>query len=110
MLLYSDIGVPRRYYIGQAGYGRDLDKGRLHLPGDDNFCMGGPGVIMSRASMKGICPYIESCMQDNVTRSTGEEDVEIGRCFTKHLSVLCTSAYEVSWFRTITDIRDCYCI
>lgn len=89
-----------RYYIGQAGYGRANDKGRLHL-GDANFCMGGPGVIFSRSMMQGLCPHIDECMNDKLTLTTGEEDVEIGRCIYKKLNLQCTSAYEVSWSGTL---------
>ncbi|ELU09052.1 hypothetical protein CAPTEDRAFT_36409, partial [Capitella teleta] len=72
-------------YMGQSGYGRAEDQGRLGL-GGHSFCMGGPGVVVSRAAMKGLCRYVKRC-QDEVV--SNEEDVEIGRCFIRHLGMQC---------------------
>ena len=39
-----------------------------------------------------LCPHIDDCMNEVVST---EEDVEIGRCVTKHLHIECTHAWEV---------------
>lgn len=37
---------------GQAGRGNNEEFGLLSLEFDENFCMGGPGIIMSRQTLK----------------------------------------------------------
>lgn len=38
-------------FIGQAGRGNQEEFGLLSLEFDENFCMGGPGIIMSRETL-----------------------------------------------------------
>jgi len=38
-------------FIGQAGRGNQEEFGLLSLEYDENFCMGGPGIIMSRETL-----------------------------------------------------------
>lgn len=38
--------------IGQAGRGNSEEIDKLWLESDENFCMGGPGIIMSRETLK----------------------------------------------------------
>jgi hypothetical protein len=38
--------------VGQAGRGNNEEFGLLSLEFDENFCMGGPGIIMSRQTLK----------------------------------------------------------
>ncbi|XP_050293932.1 chondroitin sulfate synthase 1 [Anthonomus grandis grandis] len=79
-------------FIGQTGRGKKEEKGHLSLDTDENFCMGGPGMIMSRETLKRIAPYIEDCL---VNLYTNHEDVEIGRCVRKFAGVSCTWNYEM---------------
>lgn len=39
-------------FKGQAGRGNNEEFGLLSLEFDENFCMGGPGIIMSRQTLK----------------------------------------------------------
>ena len=39
-------------FSGQAGRGNNEEFGLLSLEFDENFCMGGPGIIMSRQTLK----------------------------------------------------------
>ncbi|KAJ7379558.1 Chondroitin sulfate synthase 1 [Desmophyllum pertusum] len=39
-------------HLGQAGTGSVEERGKLHLLPGDNYCMGGPGVILSRSVLK----------------------------------------------------------
>ena len=80
-------------YIGQAGTGRQDEKGMLGLGWGDNFCMGGPGVILSRSTLRKVVPYVEYCLQHLVT---SHEDVEVGRCIKMFVGISCTWAFEVS--------------
>lgn len=79
-------------YIGQAGRGNSEEFGLLSLEYDENFCMGGPGVILSRETMKRIIPHVKDCLKNLYTT---HEDVELGRCVRKHAGIPCTWSYEV---------------
>ena len=48
-------------FIGQAGLGNKNEFGLLSLDYDENFCMGGPGITMSRETLKLFVPHISSC-------------------------------------------------
>jgi chondroitin sulfate synthase len=39
-------------FMGQAGQGTSDEYGQLALAHDENYCMGGPGVILSREAMR----------------------------------------------------------
>ena len=67
-----------------------LTKGKLGLAGA--FCMGGPGVIMSRDVVLGVAPGLRDCLGVTVT---GHEDTELGRCITINTGVQCATNYEV---------------
>ncbi|PAV83792.1 hypothetical protein WR25_17633 [Diploscapter pachys] len=82
----------RNYLLGQAGLGNSAEYGLLALGSTDNYCMGGPGVIMSRATLRKLSPYLEHCLQHMLT---SHEDVELGRCIRKHVGVACTWNYEM---------------
>ncbi|CAK8690721.1 unnamed protein product [Clavelina lepadiformis] len=86
----SRIDGDRMIYMGQPGHGVPEVRDKLGLKGH-NFCMGGPGVIFNRRALKALCPHLDSCMEEIVSR---EEDVEIGRCVTNHLHIECTHAWE----------------
>lgn len=79
-------------YIGQAGTGNQEEKGRLGLGVGDNFCMGGPSVVISSSALRKVVPYLEYCLQNLVTT---HEDVEVGRCIKKFVGVSCTWAFEM---------------
>ena len=55
--------------------------------------MGGPGIVMSRATLALIYPHIRQCLANLYTT---HEDVEIGRCVKKYAGVSCLWNYEVS--------------
>lgn len=59
---------------------------------DENFCMGGPGVILSRETLRRVAPHIPTCLKNLYST---HEDVEIGRCVQKFAGIPCTWNYEV---------------
>ncbi|KAI5722967.1 hypothetical protein M8J76_016297 [Diaphorina citri] len=73
MLRSVDSSKPQ--FIGQAGRGNQEEFGLLSLEYDENFCMGGPGVIMSRATLALVAPHIKYCLKNLYTT---HEDVELG--------------------------------
>ena len=82
-------------FIGQAGLGNKDEFGLLSLDYDENFCMGGPGIVMSRETLRLVVPHIGYCLKNLYST---HEDVEIGRCVRKFANISCTWSYEVSRF------------
>lgn len=80
-------------YIGSPGMGRQEDLDRVKLLSHERYCMGGPGVIFSRALLIKLAPHLEDCLENEVV--SYNEDVEVGRCVSRRLQVQCTWAYEV---------------
>ena len=88
----SGIDARRHHFIGQAGRGRGEEEGKLSLLWNQNFCMGGTGMVLSRPTLKQFVPKIETCLSNLMT---GHEDVEVGRCVTLATGQSCTWAYEM---------------
>lgn len=65
------------FYLGQAGVGNRQEFGQLELRPDQNFCMGGPGVLFSRTALKELVNHIPYCVEH---LKSSHEDVEVGRC------------------------------
>lgn len=79
--------------VGQGGTGKAEEENKLGLMESECYCLGGPGVIMSRSVLKKIAPNLDSCLKETVS---DHEDVELGRCIRKYAGVSCLWAYEVS--------------
>lgn len=90
--LLRSVDSRRAMYIGQAGRGNSEEFGLLSLEYDENFCMGGPGVVLSRETLRRIVPHIKYCLRHLYTT---HEDVELGRCVKKYAGIPCTWSYEV---------------
>ena len=77
--------------IGQPGTGKKEEIGKLGLGKDDNFCLGGPGIMMTASVLRKVGPNIVTCL--NQTASF-HEDVEIGRCLRQFGGVMCPWGFE----------------
>ena len=86
------INASEAQYIGQAGRGRGLEEGKLNLDWNQNFCMGGPGVMLSWRTLSLMRDRISSCLDNLVT---SHEDVEVGRCVAMSTGKACTWAYDM---------------
>ncbi|CAG0884079.1 unnamed protein product [Darwinula stevensoni] len=80
------------HFIGQTGQGNKEEFGRLGLDYDENFCMGGPGIIFSGKTLELVAPHVKDCLGNLLST---HEDVELGRCVLRFANVSCTWAYEV---------------
>ncbi|KAG9341313.1 hypothetical protein JZ751_019417 [Albula glossodonta] len=78
--------------LGQPGTGTLDEVGTLALEPGENFCMGGPGVVLSREVLRRIAPHIGQCLRE---MHTHHEDVELGRCVRKFAGVQCVWSYEM---------------
>lgn len=83
------------HYIGQAGRGRGQEEGRLSLEWDQNFCMGGPGVVLSKRTLALLVPNLSGCLARLVTN---HEDVELGRCVARATGKTCTWAFDMQTY------------
>lgn len=99
--LLRSVDSRRAQFIGQAGRGNNEEFGNLSLEYDENFCMGGPGVILSRETLKRVAPHVKECLKNLYTT---HEDVELGRCVKKFAGVPCTWSYEVNTFNRLLSI------
>ncbi|XP_051920213.1 chondroitin sulfate synthase 1 isoform X2 [Hippocampus zosterae] len=79
-------------FLGQTGMGARDELGKLALEPGQNFCMGGPGVIMSREVLRRVVPHLRQCLRQMYTT---HEDVEVGRCVRRFAGVQCVWSYEV---------------
>ncbi|XP_059175015.1 chondroitin sulfate synthase 3-like [Physella acuta] len=86
----KSIDDSKPLYIGQPGFGKPVEEGKLGLAGA--FCMGGPGVIMTSKIVTGVAPGLKDCLKVTVT---GHEDTELGRCITINTGVQCTIAFQM---------------
>ncbi|OQR72371.1 chondroitin sulfate synthase 1-like [Tropilaelaps mercedesae] len=91
-LFLRSINSTKAHFIGQAGLGNKAEHGQLNLAPDQNFCMGGPGIIMSRKTLSLIGPHIKYCLEHLYST---HEDVEVGRCVHKFAGIPCTWSYEM---------------
>jgi len=73
--------------IGHPGFGRDAED---YIEEDMAYCMGGTGVIYSNKIIRNIRPYLQNCTKNLFTE---HEDIEVSRCFWKHLNIRCTVSY-----------------
>ncbi|XP_077418892.1 chondroitin sulfate synthase 1 [Vanacampus margaritifer] len=79
-------------FLGQTGMGARDELGKLALEPGENFCMGGPGVIMSREVLRRVVPHLRQCLRQ---MHTTHEDVEVGRCVRRFAGVQCVWSYEM---------------
>ncbi|KAK4293061.1 hypothetical protein Pmani_034213 [Petrolisthes manimaculis] len=91
-LFLRSVNSSNPRFIGQTGQGNKEEFGHLGLKNDENFCMGGPGVIMSRQTLLMVAPHVRDCLKN--LHST-HEDVEVGRCVRKYANIPCTWSYEM---------------
>ncbi|VVC98772.1 unnamed protein product [Leptidea sinapis] len=87
------VDSTKAQFIGQAGRGTAAERDALSLDYNENFCMGGPGVLLSRETLRRVAPHVKYCLKHLYTT---HEDVELGRCVAKFAGVSCTWSYDVS--------------
>ncbi|XP_035690669.1 chondroitin sulfate synthase 1-like isoform X1 [Branchiostoma floridae] len=81
------VNSSKPLYIGQSESSQKNE--RLSMSSSDSFCLGGPGVILSRETLRRIAPHISHCLKNMYSK---HEDVEIGRCIKRFANVSCTRA------------------
>lgn len=81
-------------YMGHPAQISFEDIKRFGLSPKENYCVSGPGVVLSRASLRELTPYLDSCLYyyANSNSSVLDQDVELGRCIARHLKIQCTTS------------------
>ena len=88
--LLRRIDSDQMLYIGSPGFGRDDDD---FIEDNMVYCMGGPGIVVSKATLTTLSPKLGECLRTNLM--TEHEDLELGRCIFHHTGVGCTKSYEM---------------
>ncbi|XP_064169027.1 chondroitin sulfate synthase 1-like [Anguilla rostrata] len=88
------LNSSKAFLLGQTGTGAQDELDTLALEPGENFCMGGPGVVMSREVLRRMAPHISQCLREMHTR---HEDVELGRCVRRFAGVQCVWSYEMQY-------------
>src|SRR6218665_3284745 len=65
----------------------------LHSIDSENYCLGGPGMIMTRDILAKTVPHIGHCLRN---RFTTHKNLEIGRCINQFANVTCSWSYRVN--------------
>ena len=97
----GSLDPTNKMYIGYPASGRAKDSQRLKLLPHEQYCMGGPGVVLSQAALKALYPHLDKCLgaveKHNMDSSQPQwynEDVELGRCISRNIGVQCSASID----------------
>ena len=82
-------------YLGKPESQNPFEMASLRMLPNEYFCEGGPGIILSRAALEAIVPFLDECLQQVQSYSFNHSDVELGRCFSRKVDVHCSTSREV---------------
>lgn len=106
----SRFDSSEKVYLGWAARGRPEEADLLQLLPHENYCLGAPGMVFSKASLTALGGHLGFC-QHSLERHNREEekpwmnwDVEIGRCVSRTIGIQCSQSAEV--IMCIYDILD----
>lgn len=92
------LNSDKKLYLGHSASGRAKDSKRLKLLPHEQYCMGGPGVVLSQATMKALYPHLDTCLETvekhNLNSNEPQwynEDVELGRCISRSIGIQCST-------------------
>ena len=88
----SSLNSSKLYFIGSPGFGKKHEKGKLGLSKNKAYCMGGPGIVLSRSTLAVMGPHINYCMNHLYT---AHEDTELARCIYKFVNISCIRVKQV---------------
>ena len=103
--LLGRLDPNEKIYLGRSGVGKKQDIQRLQLKSHEHYCMGGPGVVLSRATLIAVAPYLDKCLEvveahNRIRKGMAggvwfNEDVELGRCISRSVGIQCSNSEEV---------------
>lgn len=101
--LLSKLDPSQQLYVGHPSYDKTSDNDGLNLDPGEVYCMGGPGVLLSRVLLKALEPNLDLCEEavDHYHFKTStlwySEDMELGRCISRTLNIRCSKLEDVSY-------------
>ena len=101
----SSLNSSKLYFIGQPAFGRKYEKRKLGLAKNKPYCMGGPGIVISKGVLARMGPHINHCMNH---LHTNHEDTELARCIYKFVGISCIHGKQVSIKQNIIRMTSCF--
>ena len=104
--LLDQLDWTKKVYMGHPGFGKAEDRRRLKLLPHENYCMGGPGVVLSAPALGALEVHLSRCLKavetynSRVGKNLGwyNEDVELGRCVSRTVGISCVPPkVSISW-------------
>lgn len=89
--MLSCMNPEQAVYLGHPAVAVDKDGSPIH------YCMGGPGIILSRAALhsllatKGVCPELALIHSESHAHIWGDYDRELGRCIKRTIGISCAN-------------------
>ena len=77
-------------------------------PDRNQFCAGGPGIVLSQAALKRIVPYLQSCLESGNRSLEVNGDKLLGTCFKNKLQKTCRKLDKVGFLLVKTHIIDMF--
>lgn len=85
--MLAKLNPEEKVYLGRSGTGRKDDLERLRLLPHERYCMGGPGIILSVATLRHLGPHLTNCLNAGTHNITSHH---ITSChITSHLATKC---------------------
>ena len=97
----SRFDSSEKVYLGWAARGRPEEADELELLPHENYCLGTPGMVFSKATLKALGGRLGFCQQSLERHNREGErpwrnwDVEIGRCVSRTVGIQCSQSAEV---------------
>lgn len=93
-------------FLGSRGTGRPKDRPYLQLK--KPICMGGPGYLLTRATLSRVVPKLHDCtreaLESNHSAFLWHSDVVISKCVTKYTNLGCWESDTPSLIRYDTNV------
>lgn len=99
--LLSSLDPKGLVYLGHPSKGHSSENNQFSLLPHEAFCSGGPGFVLSFATLKLLVPYLPTCLQAVETHNKQHpdqewvaEDMELGRCISRTIGIQCSRSKE----------------
>ena len=85
----NSVNSSEDFYLGHAkkfGSGAGSGKSLPELPSEGFYCLGEPGVVLSRSALSKVVPHFDTCSRGS---RKSKDDIVLGRCIAKHVGISC---------------------
>ena len=81
--LLGRLDPNEKIYLSRSGVRKKQDIQRLQLRSHEHYCMGGPGVVLSGATLNAVAPYLDRCLEVVEAHNRIKKSVAGEVCLTK---------------------------